>query len=282
MDIQLDSIYALISLYAVKIVIAIAIFFVGKFIAKRVVRLTQTLMRKSKIEETLVVFAGNILYALAVTFVVIAALSQLGINTTSLAAAVAAAGLAIGLALQGSLSNLAAGVMIILFKPFKMGDYVEASNIGGTVEEISIFTTKFRTPDNKTIIVPNGSITSGHIINYSTKPTRRVDLVFGVSYDADLKRVKQVLADIIAEDERILKEPEPVIAVLSLGADSVNIAVRPWVNTAHYWDVHFDLHEKVKMIFDKDGIGIPFPQRDIHLKLSDVESITGKDKKKAA
>lgn len=265
MELQIDTIYGFISIYALKFLIAFAIFFVGKFVAKRVVRFVQTLMRKSKIDETLVGFAGNILYALALTVVVVAALSQLGINTTSLAAMIAAAGLAIGLALQGSLSNLAAGVMIILFRPFKNGDYIEAANTGGTVEEITIFTTKMRTADNKAVIVPNGAIISNNIINFSAKPTRRVDLLFGVGYDEDLKQVKDILAKIVKDDERILDEPEPMIVVTELGASAVNIACRPWVANSDYWNVYFDLQEKVKIAFDKAGISIPYPQQDMRI-----------------
>lgn len=265
MELQLETVSALISMYAIKVLIALAIFFVGKFIAKRIVKIVQKLMLKSKVDQTLVGFAGNILYGLALAFVVIAALSQLGINTTSLAAVIAAAGLAIGLALQGSLSNLAAGVMIILFRPFKIGDYVEAAGTSGTVEEISIFTTFLKTPDNKSVIVPNGSIISDNIINYSAKPTRRVDLVFGVGYDDDLKTVRKILEKIVKADERILAEPEPVIAVHTLNESSVDFICRPWVSTADYWAVYWDLQEKVKTAFDKEGITIPFPQRDMHI-----------------
>ena len=180
MELQLETISGLVTAYALKGLIALVIFFIGKFLAKKVINIVKALMRKSKVDETLISFAGNVLFGLAMAFVVIAALSQLGINTTSLAAVVAAAGLAIGLALQDSLANLASGVMIILFRPFKNGDYVEVAGTAGTVEEISIFTTSLRSPDNKSIIVPNGSIISDNIINYSQKPTRRIDLVFGV------------------------------------------------------------------------------------------------------
>ncbi|MAE50392.1 MAG: mechanosensitive ion channel protein MscS [Micavibrio sp.] len=265
MELQLETIGGFVSMYAIKILIALAIFFIGKFLAKKVVRLCEKLMRKSKVDETLVSFAGNIIYGLALAFVAIAALSQLGINTTSLAAVIAAAGLAIGLALQSSLSNLASGVMLILFRPFKLGDYVEAAGTGGTVEEISIFTTKFKSPDNKTILVPNGEIIAGNIINYSAKPTRRVDLVFGVGYDDDLKTVKKILTKVVNDDERVLKEPEAVIAVHELGDNSVNLVCRPWVASADYWGVFWDLQEKVKLAFDKEGISIPYPQRDMHI-----------------
>ena len=269
MELQIETIYGFISLYAMKVLIALAIFFVGKFIAKKVVHLSQKMMRKSKIDETLVSFGGNILYALALVFVIIAALSQLGINTTSLAAIVAAAGLAIGLALQGSLSNLAAGVMLILFRPFRLGDYIEAGGTNGTVEEINIFTTKLKSPDNKEITVPNGEIISNVITNYSAKPTRRIDLVYGVGYDDDIKKVKDILTKIVNADERILKEPAPMVAVHELADSSVNFICRPWVASADYWAVFWDLQEKVKIEFDRAGISIPYPQRDMHI-VSDV------------
>lgn len=281
MDIQLDGIYEIVSMYALKGLIALLIFFIGKFIAKRVVKIVQKLMLKSKIDQTLVGFAGNILYGLALAFVAIAALSQLGINTTSLAAVIAAAGLAIGLALQGSLSNLAAGVMIILFRPFKIGDYVEAAGTSGTIEEISIFTTFLKTPDNKSVIVPNGSIISDNIINYSAKPTRRIDMVFGVGYNDDLKKVRKILEKIVKDDERILDEPEPVIAVHTLNESSVDFVCRPWVATADYWAVYWDLMEKVKIAFDKEGITIPFPQRDMHIVYDiNMEKAAEKEKEK--
>ncbi|MFN3700508.1 MAG: mechanosensitive ion channel family protein [Alphaproteobacteria bacterium] len=272
-NLTLESIGIFVGLYAIKILTALVIFFIGKFIAKRIVRIVQAIMRKSKIDETLVGFAGHMLYALALAFIIIAALSQLGVDTTSLTAAVAAAGLAIGLALQGSLANFAAGVVIILFRPFKIGDFVDAAGIAGIVEEISILTTQFRTPDNKTIIVPNSTITGANIINFSAKPTRRIDLVFGVSYSDDLKKVREILTKIIEGDERILKDPEPVIAVHTLGDNSVDFVVRPWVKSEHYWDVYFFLQETVKTEFDKQGVSIPFPQRDLHLKVEDLPGL---------
>lgn len=260
-----DIILGYITTYSIKIITAIAIFIIGKWLSGKVVAILKKLMEKNKVDPTLTGFAGNILHALALTFVVIAALSQLGIETTSLAAILAAAGLAIGLALQGSLSNFAAGFMIIAFRPFKAGDYVEAGGTAGVVEEITIFTTKMRTPDNKTVIVPNNSITDGVITNYSTKPTRRIDLVIGVGYDDDLKKVKKTLTKIVESDERVLNTPETVIAVSALADSSVNFVVRPWVKSADYWPVLFDLTENIKITFDKEGISIPFPQRDLHI-----------------
>jgi small conductance mechanosensitive channel len=254
-----------ISLYGLKVIAAIAIFIIGKWVAKKLVGVVKKTMLKSNVDSTLVAFAGNIMYGLAVAFVAIAALSQLGVETTSLAAIIAAAGLAIGLALQGSLANFAAGMMLIIFRPFKIGDYVEAGGTAGTVEEISIFTTIFKTPDNKEVIVPNNMITSDIIVNVSAKAERRIDLVVGVGYGDDLLKVKKVLAAIIAAEPRILKEHEVTIAVSELADSCVKLVVRPWVKTGDYWGVYFDLTEAVKLTFDKEGISIPFPQRELHV-----------------
>jgi small conductance mechanosensitive channel len=191
------------------------------------------------------------------------------VNTTSLIALIGAAGLAIGLALQGSLQNLASGVMLIVFRPFKDGDFVEAGGTMGVVEEIGIFTTKMRTGDNKEVIVPNGQIFGGIITNYSKRDTRRVDMVFGIGYGDDIRKAKDIIAGIIAADERILKEPEPLIAVGELADSSVNFNVRPWVKSGDYWSVYFDLNEKIKLAFDDNGISIPFPQMDVHIEKSE-------------
>lgn len=262
----------LLSLYGLKIVAAILIFFVGKWVARRLVNVARRFMQKARLDETLVIFVGNILYGLALALVVIAALSQLGVETTSLAAVIAAAGLAIGLALQGSLSNLAAGVMIILFRPFKIGDYIEAGGTGGTVEEIAIFTTTFRTPDNKQVIVPNNQITADTITNYSAKSERRVDFLIGVGYGDDLSKVKKVLGNIVAADSRVLTAEgrEHLIAVSELADSSVNLVMRVWVKSEDYWNVKFDMTETIKVTFDKEGISIPFPQRDIHVISSET------------
>jgi small conductance mechanosensitive channel len=276
-DKAVSTVVEYISLYGLNILAAIVIFFVGKWLAKKLVGVAKTMMTKAKVDETLVSFAGNIMYGLALTFVVIAALSQLGVETTSLAAIIAAAGLAIGLALQGSLSNLASGVMLILFRPFKIGDYIEAGGTAGTVEDISIFTTFLKTPDNKSVIVPNSSITDGNITNVSAKPERRIDLVIGVGYDDDLSKVKKVLTKIIEADDRILKDKDVTIAVAELADSSVNLVVRPWVKTEDYWAVRFDLTEIIKTTFDKENISIPYPQRDLHV--IEGEPVT---KKKAA
>jgi small conductance mechanosensitive channel len=249
----------------ISIAYAIIILAIGFWGAKMIARLVKGLMERREADQALTGFVSNLINALVVTFAVIAALNQLGIQTTSLVAVVGAAGLAIGLALKDSLGNFAAGVMILIFKQFKSGDVIEAAGVIGVVETLNVFSTQLKTGDNKTVFVPNGKLIGDNIINYSTKPTRRVDLIIGVSYDADLSHVKSVLEDILAKESRILEEPAPTIGVLELADNSVNFAVRPWVNAADYWGVHFDLHAGVKTRFDEEGIGIPYPQRDVHL-----------------
>jgi small conductance mechanosensitive channel len=260
-----EIILSYIVTYGIKIAMAAAIFIIGKWVAKKAVGVLKNIMTKNKVDPMLVGFVGNIAYALVLTFVVIAALSQLGVETTSLAAILAAAGLAVGLALQGSLSNFAAGVMIIAFRPFKIGDFVEAGGVDGVVEEISIFTTKLKTGDNKLVIIPNGSVTDGAITNYSAKAERRIDLVIGVGYDDDLKAVKKTLEKVVAADKRVLKTPATTIAVAELGDSCVNLVVRPWVKSADYWPTRFALIEDIKTTLDKEGFSIPYPQRDLHI-----------------
>ncbi len=244
---------------------AIIILAIGFWGAKMIARLVKGLLERRDADQALTGFVGNLINALVVTFAVIAALNKLGIQTTSLVAVVGAAGLAIGLALKDSLGNFAAGVMILIFKQFKAGDFIEAAGVLGVVETLNVFSTQLKTGDNKTVYVPNGKLIGDNIINYSTKSTRRIDMVVGVSYDADLSHVKKVLEDILAKESRILEEPAPTIGVLALADNSVNFAFRPWVNAADYWGVHFDLHAAVKTRFDEEGIGIPYPQRDVHL-----------------
>jgi small conductance mechanosensitive channel len=244
---------------------AIIILAIGFWGAKMIARLVKGLMERHDADQALAGFVGNLVNALVVTFAVIAALNKVGIQTTSLIAIVGAAGLAIGLALKDSLGNFAAGVMILIFKQFKAGDFIEAAGVLGVVETLNVFSTQLKTGDNKTIYVPNGKLIGDNITNYSTKPTRRIDMVIGVSYDADLSHVKKVLEDILAKESRILEDPAPTIGVLELADNSVNFAFRPWVKAADYWGVHFDLHAAVKTRFDEEGIGIPYPQRDVHL-----------------
>jgi small conductance mechanosensitive channel len=261
----LPRLQELVAFYGLKIVAALVIFIVGRWVAKALRRLAVRMLTKAKVEETLISFAGNLTYIALLVFVIIAALNQLGVQTTSFIAIIGAAGLAIGLALQGSLANFAAGVLVIIFRPFKVGDYIEGAGVAGVVEEIQIFTTQLKTPDNKTIIIPNAKITGDNITNYSAKDTRRVDMVLGVGYGDDLKKVREVLEDILAKDDRVLDDPAPTIGVLELGDNSVNFAVRPWVKTEDYWGAYFDVLETVKRRFSEEGISIPYPQRDVHL-----------------
>jgi small conductance mechanosensitive channel len=263
------DIEALVTTYVVpwgiKIFLALLIFYIGRAVVNFVVRVLDKLMRGNGMDETLVGFLSSILRWVLLLFVIIAALSQLGINTTSLVALLGAAGLAIGLSLQSSLSNFASGVMLIMFRPFTKGDFVEAGGATGVVDKISIFTTVMTTPDNKEVIVPNGAILSNNITNYSARPTRRVDLVFGISYDDDIRKAKELLEQIIAADKRVLSDPEPVIVVGELADSSVNFLVRPWVNATDYWGVYWDTTEAVKLKFDEAGISIPYPQMDVHM-----------------
>lgn len=262
--------------HAFKILAALAIFWIGKWVVKRLVNIVKNALRKTNMDDTLIGFLGNILTGIGLVFVIIAALSQLGVNTTSFAAAIAAAGLAIGLALQGSLSNFAAGFLIILFGFFKKGDYVEAGGTAGTVEDISIFTTTLKTPDNRSVIVPNGNITTDVIINYTANKTRRIDLIIGVAYDADLQKTQKLLTKILNDQEGVLTDPVPVVEVHELGASSVDFVVRPWVKTDEFWPIRWELTKKIKMELDKAGIGIPFPQRDIHLFIEDGKELPAK------
>jgi len=248
-----------------RILFALLIFLIGRWIAKRLVKVLRKIMERASLDDMLVNFLSNIAYMALLVVVVLATLEQLGVNTTSALAIFGAAGLAIGLALQGSLSNFAAGSMLVFFRPFKTGDFVEAAGITGVVEEIRIFNTLLRTPDNREIIVPNGQIYDGTIINYSARDTRRIDLVIGIGYDDDLKQAKSVMEDIIAADERILKDPASAVMLLELADSSVNFAVRPWVNSGDYWDVRADLLENIKTTFDAKGISIPYPQQDVHM-----------------
>jgi len=250
---------------AINVAIAIAIFYVGKLVVSLIVRGMRKVMRRQEVDQTLETFVCNLVRIILMAVVIIAAIGQIGIQTTSFIAIFGAAGLAVGLALQGSLSNFAAGVLIVLFRPYKVGDFVEAAGIAGVVEQVQILTTILKTGDNKQIIVPNGQIMDSIITNYSANDKRRVDMVVGVSYDDDLDKVRSTIEELVAADERILAEPACTIAVSALADSSVNFVVRPWVNTADYWGVMFDLTEAIKKRFDKEGISFPFPQQDVHL-----------------
>ena len=265
MENYLQIAQTLVTEWGLRLVYALAIFVLGRWLAGLLIGLAEKAMRRAEVDATLVGFLRNIGFALLMVFVVLAALNQLGIQTASLIAILGAAGLAVGLALQGSLSNFAAGVMMIVFRPFKVGDYIEAAGTAGTVQEIMLFNTRLLTPDNREIWVPNNSVTAGNIVNYSAQQTRRVDMVVGVGYGEDLARVRAVIDEVLAADARVLKDPAPTVAVAELADSSVNLVVRPWVAAADYWAVKFDFTETIKRRFDEEGISIPFPQRDVHL-----------------
>lgn len=255
----------MIETFIINLIIAFLIIFIGKIVAKLIAKVVTKLLTHKKVDDTVISFVSSLVHGLVVLISFIAAISHLGFNTSSLVAIVGAAGLAIGLALQGSLSNFASGILLISFKPFKAGDFVEVAGTAGVVEEVHIFSTQLKTPDNKTVIIPNGGITSGNIVNYSSKPTRRIDLVIGVGYSADLKKTKAILTDIVNRQELVLKDLESTIAVSELADSSVNFVVRPWVNTENYWPVYFDLLETIKIELDQAGIEIPFPQLSVHV-----------------
>ena len=266
---EIEKIYAqiqeLVTVFGMRILAAVAILFFGWWAAKIIRSIIRKLMERAHVDPTIITFVKNLAYIALLAFVFIAALGKLGIQTASFIAVLGAAGLAVGLALQGSLANFAAGVLLIIFRPFRVDDVIDAAGVIGKVEKIEVFTTQLKTPDNKTIIIPNSKLTADTIVNISAKPTRRVDMIFGVGYEDDLDKVKQVIESVLTEDERILKDPAPTIGLVELADSSVNFAVRPWVNAADYWDVYFDTHEKMKKRFDAEMIAIPYPQRDVHV-----------------
>jgi len=255
--------------WGIRVGFALLIFIGGRIVVSIIGGIVKKLLITAKMDEILVNFISAIVRWLLYLFVIIAALSQLGINTTSLIALIGAAGLAVALSLKDSMQNFAAGVMLLVFRPFKQGDYVEAGGTSGTVKDINIFSSTLLTPDNKQVIIPNGKIYSDVITNYSATGTRRIDMVFGISYEDDIVRAKGIIENTLNADNRILKDPEHVIAVGELGDSSVNFYVRPWVATSNYWDVYFDLTEKIKLEFDKNEISIPFPQMDVHFDKQD-------------
>ncbi len=244
---------------------AIIVFVVGRLLAALILTITRKILRKTELDEMLVGFVLSILKFLLLLVVIIAALNELGVNTTSLVALIGAAGLAIGLALQGSLQNFSSGALLVLFRPISRGEFVEIAGVAGSVEEVRIFHTTLKTPDNKMIVVPNGQIYGAIITNYSRHPTRRVDMVFGIGYGDDIDEARSVIQKILEEDERVLADPAPVVALNELADSSVNFVVRPWAKQSDYWGLKWDVTEKVKKAFDARGIGIPYPQLDIHL-----------------
>ncbi len=260
-----DKIIELATLYGMRVVAAILIFAVGIWVARQLRKVIVKLLERSKIDQMLVSFVSSLSYSAMCVFVVVAALDKLGIKTASFVAILGAAGLAIGLALQGSLSNFASGVLMVIFKPFKVGDFIEAAGISGIVQEIHIFTTIVNTPDNKKIIIPNSKLTSDNITNYTANPNRRVDLVAGIGYGEDIDKARAAIIAAVAEVPNVLAEPALQVSVVEMADSSVNFVVRPWANVDHYWDVYFGVTEAIKKRFDKEGISIPFPQRDIHV-----------------
>jgi small conductance mechanosensitive channel len=267
MDFQniLARIWELITIYGLKVVAAIAILIIGRWVSMGIRNMLKKLMKKSNVDDTIISFTANLSYVALLAFVVLAALGQLGIQTTSFIAILGAAGLAVGLALQGSLANFAAGFLMIIFRPFRVGDFIEGGGATGTVENIEIFTTTLKSPDNKTVIIPNAKLTGDNIVNWTVKGTRRVDMVFGIGYGDDIDKARKILAEIVAGDDRILKDPPPQIALSELADSSVNFVVRPWVKSGDYWSVYFETMEKVKKAFDANQVSIPFPQRDVHI-----------------
>jgi len=254
--------------WSINIVFAIGIFVIGRIIARGIGRIVEKLLTRMGIDQILIGFIKNIVNAVLFLFIIIAVLNQLGVDTTSLIALLGAAGLAIGLSLQGSLQNFAAGVMLILFRPFNIGDFIEAGGTSGVVERITIFSTIMRTADNREVTVPNGSIFGGIIINNSARDTRRIDMVFGIGYDDDIRKAREIMQGILDADKRILKDPEAQIALAELADSSVNFVVRPWVKSGDYWTVKCNLNERIKLAFDKNGISIPYPQMDVHMNSS--------------
>jgi small conductance mechanosensitive channel len=266
---MVDRLEAWVLIYGIKVISALLILFCGWLVARGLQVLLRRVLRRGHVDGTLISFISSLSYVALMAFVIIAALGQLGIQTASFVAVIGAAGLAVGLALQGSLSNFASGVLMIIFKPFKIGDFIEGGGATGVVEEVGIFTTELKSPDNKKIIVPNGKMTGDNIVNYTAREIRRVDIEVGVSYGDNLDKVKKAIDTVMKMDSRILAEPAPQIAVGELGESSVNFVVRPWVKTADYWDVKFATQENLKKQFDAEGISIPFPQRDVHLYKAD-------------
>lgn len=247
------------------IVLALIIFVIGKWIAGAIKNKLRSTMEKRNVDPALISFGTSIIYYMLLIAVVLAAVQQLGFQTTSLVAVLGAAGLAVGLALQGSLSNFASGVLIIMFRPFKIGDFIDAGGQSGVVQEIGVLVTILKTPDNKKIIQPNSAIMSGAIVNVTANDTRRVDMTVGVSYSDDLDKVQNIITEVLNADSRVLKDPAPQVVVAEMADSSVNFNVRPWVATGDYWGVFFDFQKNIKQRLDQEGVSIPFPQRDVHL-----------------
>ncbi|MCT4509922.1 MAG: mechanosensitive ion channel [Tepidibacter sp.] len=257
--------------YGMNILGSIFIVVFGMFFSKKIKNITNRFLKKSNIDKSLISFVSQLVYVLCIVFVSVSALNNLGMSTTSFVAVLGASGFAVGLAFQGTLSNFASGILILIFKPFRTGDYIQGASTEGSVEEIQIFNTILKTPDNKTIIVPNAKLTSDNITNFTLQGKRRIDFIFGISYDSDIRTAKNIIKKVFDEDKKILKDIEPIIGVHELADSSINIAARPWVKTADYWDEYYYLMEKIKYEFDKNGIEIPYPQSVVYHKQLEIE-----------
>jgi small conductance mechanosensitive channel len=267
----INSITQIAADFGLRVLYAVLIIVIGRWVVKLLLKIIKAALEKTTVEETVRIFAVNLLNTLLMVIIFIAAINQLGIETTSIIAMLGAAGLAIGLSLQGSLANFAAGILIVIFKPYKVGDYIEAGSAAGTVLDIQIFSTVLKTPDNKIVIVPNGTIMKDSVVNYTDQATRRVDIVASCGYEDDIDKVKEILKDILNQEDRILAEPEPRIAVSELADNSVNFIVRPWVNSSDVLSVKYSILEQIKKRFDAEGISIPYPQRDVHIYNNDIK-----------
>ena len=256
--------------YGLKILGAIFIFFIGKWVARKIITLMRRGMERANVDPTLISFASNALYVVLIVMIVIAAISNVGVETTSFMAIFGAAGLAIGLALKDTLANVGAAVLIIFFRPFKVGDFIEASGVMGNVKSINLFSTTLTTADNRSIIIPNGALIAGNIINYTGNQTRRIDMTFVIDYKDDLRIAKEVVMNVLQSHEKVLKDPDPVVAVGALERDGVQLIVRPWVAVDDYWSVSYEITESVKLEFDKHHITVPFPQMDLHVKSGEL------------
>lgn len=266
----LVTVQELLTKFGLKLIAAILIFVVGRWVAKLLQKLLEKTMKRAKVDPVLVTFTTNMAFTGLMLFVVLAALNQVGVQTTSFIAVLGAAGLAIGLALQGSLSNFAAGVLMIIFRPFKLDDYIEGGGVAGVVKAIHIFTTTLTTPDNKRVIVPNSKIMSDNIVNYSAEGIRRLDLTASISYKDNLDKATDALMDLLVKDARVLRDPAPFVGVLAMAQSSIDLVMRPWVKSEDYWAVFFDLNAAIKKRIEAEGMTIPFPQRDVHLYKHDA------------
>lgn len=256
--------------YGLKLLGALAIFLIGKWIAKQFLKLMRRGMERAQVDATLISFFNNVVYVALIIAIIVAAASNIGINTSSFIAIFGAAGLAIGLALKDTLANVGAAVLIIFFRPFKVNDSIEVSGVAGTVKTINLFSTTLITPDNRSIIIPNGTLITGNIINNTSNMHRRIDLIFDIDYQNDLKIAKEVISNVLSEHPKVLKEPAFVVAVGALAANSVQLYARPWGLSEEYWDIRFELLEAIKLKFDEHGISVPFPQMDLHVRKGEI------------